>query len=230
MTIQAYTLATFRSEIRERLNESAAAGVWSDAEISGHINRALLRTVLDTEIDSAEATITTRANVAWYDLPTDCLVPLFLYGPSAWAYERIFPTSLGALDKNVEHIGRWELTSGGISRLFIPFGYDKFIIWPPPSSAVSITLFYVPEPATMDEDADTTNVHLHAQDLVPVYATYLALRKYDFKKARILLSEYKQRLASVKSEQATNAASRPVRMAPATAWDRAHGNPVVRMC
>ena len=229
MTIQSYTLATLRSDIRQRLNESAAAGVWTDAELASHINRALLRTVIDTEMDTAEATVSLRLNVAWYNLPSDCILPMFLYGPSAWAYERIFPTSITALDRNVEHVGRWEMSGGGTSRLFVPFSYDKFILWPPPSSSTSVTLFYVPTPTTLSADGDAPNIQLHAIDLIPIYATYLALRKYDFGKAKLFLSEYKQRLAAVKSEQSTNSASRPVSMAPAKSWDRAHGNPVIRM-
>ena len=228
MSIANLTRANIATDIRRRLNEAGIAGVWTDAEINTRIDRAVLRAQIDTEQDTAEGTINLRNGVAWYSLPSDCLVPQFLYGPSIWSYGRLYPTEMTKLDRLRPTMGSWETSATSRSDLFIPFSYDKFILWPPPNANTTITLFYSPVPSSLSADGSTTVFHLSVQKLIPIYASYLCLRKHDFEKAQLFLGEYKQRLAAAKADIANTAAVRPARMAPAKQFDRAHATPEVR--
>ena len=227
MSIANLTLSDLRTDVRRRLNEVGIAGVWSDAELNTRLNRAILRTQIDVEQDTAEGTINLRQNVAWYALPTDCLLPLFLYGPSIWSYGRLFPTEMAKLDRLFVGQGSWETNASSRTSLFVPFSYDQFILWPAPSTTTTVTLFYCPVPSTLSSDGSTTSFHLSVQKLIPIYASYLALRKHDFEKALGFLNEYKQRLAAAKMEIA-NQSIRPSRMAPAKSFDRAHATPEIK--
>jgi len=231
MTVHTYTLATFRTEIQTRLNEVAASGVWDSSvggELDKRINRAILKVAIDTETPYTESTVNLRQNVAWYLMPTDVLQPLFLYGPSAWDNARLFPTDLPRLDRRDGGQISWETATNGRSTLFIPFSYDRFIVWPPPDTNTSVSFAYVPVPASLTANGDTTSFHPNVQDLVPIYATYLALRKHDFGKAKFFLSEYKQRLSVAKAEIEKTTSYRPARMSLAKPFDRAHASPEFR--
>ena len=228
MTIANFTRAQLLAEVKRRLNEASADGAWTTTEINSFIDRSILRLAMDLKSDTAEATINLRLNVAWYRLPSDMLLPLFLYGPSIWDNSRLFPTSLTAMDKYDGARATWETATKGRSTLFIPFSYDKFIIWPPPDQSTSVTLFYIPNPTALAADATTTGLQLQAQRLLPIYTTYLLLRRHDFDKARALLAEYKQRLVVVKRELSTVTGTQAPRLAPAKVFDRAHGAPEFR--
>jgi len=222
MTIANLTLAQVRADLQRRLNEVAAAGVWTAAELNGWVNRALLRVYLDLEQDTTEGSINLRQNVCWYALPSDTLLPKFLYGPSIWSNLRLFPTSMAKLDK---YDYRWETNTSTISTHFIPFSYDRFLLWPPPQTTTTVTLFYVPMPTTLSADGDTTAIPLQAQKLLPIYGTYLALRKHDFQKAMLFLQEYKQRLEVVKVEIAETTDLHTTKMRPADRFAKAHHTP-----
>lgn len=228
MAINTHTLSSFRTTVKRRINEVAADGEWSTSTLNGHINRSILKAAIDTEQPNSEATVSLRLNVAWYNFPSGVLQPLFFYGPTVWEQARLFPTNLIAMDKAVAGYVTWETSPKGRSSLFIPFSYDKFILWPPPDQNTSVTLSYVPVPTTLSTDGDTTSLHPNSQDLVPIYATYLALRKHDFDKAKVLLGEYKQRLAIVKTEFAKTTAAQPTRMSLAKPFDRAQSSPEFR--
>ena len=222
MAVANLTFAQLRSDVQRRLNEVAAAGLWTTAELNTRINRAQLRVAMDTEQDTEEQTINLRQNVAWYALPSNCLVPKFLYGPSIWNQLKLFPTDMISLDRNDFY---WERASSNISTQFIPFSYNRFILWPPPQTTTSVTLFQTPVPTVMSADGDTTNFRLDAQKMIPVYAAYLCVRKHDFQKALVLLGEYKSMMAAVNSTDRNNSAFHTTKIRPATKFDKAHGTP-----
>ena len=230
MTIFNLTLAQLRTDLKTRLDEVSADGLWATSELNTQLNRAYLRVQMDTEQYTRTATINLLANLGWYSLPTDCLVPKYLYGPTAWNFERIYPTTLAVLDRADRGLGSWEKDTPGISLLFIPFSWDKFILWPAPSSTTTISLFYAAIPIDLSADSDTTVLDPQAQKLLPIYAAYLALRKDRFDKAVPFLQEYRQRLGIVKSELANHASYKPTQMRPAGWFDRAQkGDPTFRL-
>lgn len=222
MTVASLTFANLRTDVKRRLNEVAADGNWTTTEINTRINRAMLRVAMDCEQETEQETINLRLNVSWYHLPSDCLVPKFLFGPSAWSQLKLFPTTMTALDKEDHY---WERATNSMSSQFIPFSYNRFILWPPPRETTTVTLFQTPVPTTLSADGDTTPFRLDAQKLVPIYATYLCLRRYDWLKAKLMLAEYKSMLAAVNSADRNNSAVHTTKMRPATKFDKAHGNP-----
>ena len=222
MSIANLTLSQIRADFQRRLNEVAAVGNWTSAELDGWTNRALLRAYMDLEQDTAEGTINLRQHVCWYSLPSDCLLPRFLYGPTAWSNARLFPTSMAKLDK---YDYRWETNTSTQSTRFIPFSYDRFLLWPPPDTTTTVTLFYNPIPTTLSADGDTTAIPLTAQKLLPIYGSYLALRKHDFEKAISFLKEYKQRLEVVKTEIAETTDLHTTKMRPADNFSKSHHSP-----
>ena len=223
MTIANNTLAQLRADLDRRLNQVAAPGLWTAAEENTFLNRAILRLTMDSELDTADTAINIRVNVSWYFLPSDCLVPLFLYGPSAqWQQQKLFPTSMIALDRE-ERL--WESNSSTISTRFIPFSYNRFILWPPPRTTTTMNIHYVPVPTTLSADGDTTVLPLWAQKAIPAYGTYLALRRYDGKKARLFLAEYKQQLAVALSEKRNTTVYHTTKLRPAGKFEKSHSSP-----
>lgn len=226
--IQNYALKDFRTEVKLRLNEPVNDGLWSTSELNTKINTALLRVVMDTRILQADEPVTVTSNVAYYNLPTDMLTPLWMFGPALWGSLRLFPSFLLSLDKQYGGMYQWEKDSSNSSQGFVPFSYNQFILWPPPSSTTTVNLHHVPFPAQLVADTDTTSLPLIAQRMVSIFAAYLAMLKSDMDKANNFRSEYKQRLVSVLELTRHQNQSRPSVMQPGSSFDRSMANPSVR--
>lgn len=225
------TLADFRSDIKTRLDEVGGDALWSTSELRTKINRAYLRVAMDTEQFTKTLDFTLRANCGWYGLPVDTMVPKYIYGPQAWGHERIFPSDWQTLDRAQRRLGDWEKEISGTSVLFVPFSYNKFLIWPSPKISTTASLFYVATPPQLLNDVDSTQLNFQAQKLIPIYATYLCLRKDNFPAAMVYLQEYRYRMPLVRSELANHGSFRPMVMRPASAFDQAqrgHPNMVMR--
>lgn len=226
--IQNYALSDFRTEVKLRLNESTNDGLWTTAELNSKINIGLLRVVMDTRILQADEAVTVTSNIAFYALPSDMLTPLWMYGPSLWGSLRLFPSFLLSLDKQYGGMYEWEKDSSNQSQGFVPFSYNQFILWPPPSSTTTVNLHHVPFPTQLVNDTDKTSLPLIAQRLVSIFASYLAMLKSDMEKAANFLGEYKQRLTAVLELTRHQNQSRPTVMTPASSFDRSMANPSVR--
>ena len=226
--IQNYALQDFRNEVKLRLNEATNDGLWSTPELNTYINHALLKVVMDSRILLKDAPITVAANVSYYTFPSDLLTPHYMYGPSLWGSLRLFPSFLLSLDKQYGGMYLWEKDSSNQSQGFVPFSYNQFILWPAPSANTNVNLHYVPLPATLVADTDTTSLPLVAQRLVSIYAAYLAMLKSDMQKATNFRNEYKQRLVSVLELTRHQSQDRPTVMVPGRSFDRSMANPSIR--
>lgn len=226
--IQNYALKDFRTEVKLRLNESVNDGLWTTTELNTKINTALVRVVMDTRILQADEPINVTSNVAFYNLPSDMLTPLWMYGPTLWGSLRLFPSFLLSLDRQYGGMYEWEKDSSNTSQGFVPFSYNQFILWPPPSAATTVNLHHVPFPAQLMSDTDTTALPLIAQRLVSIFAAYLAMMKSDMQKASNFKGEYKQRLTSVLELTRHQNQSRPSVMVPGRSFDRSMANPSIR--
>ena len=222
-----YTLANFRTETQLRLNEPAGGGLWTDAEINNYINQAILRVAMDTRVIKKDAAISVTTNFSIYTMPSDTLIPEFLYCSALWGQKRLFPTSLLSLDKTCNGFNNWEASTMENPRLFVPYSINQFILNPPPNAVSTVNLHYVPYPLTLVNDTDSTNFPLSAQKLVPVFAAYLAQLKNDVQKAVGHLGEYKQRVAKVQEQTRHNEQTRPSSIVPAQRFDRQNANPEV---
>lgn len=228
MAVKNYQLSDFRNDVKIRLNEITFDGLWTTTELNSYINVAILRVVMDTRILQADESVSVAPNVSGYRFPADMMTPLWLFGPSLWGSLRLFPSFLLSLDKQYGGMYLWEKDSSNQSQGFVPFSYDKFILWPPPSASTNVTLHHVPFPATLVSDSDTTSLPLLAQKLVVPFATYLALMKSDPAKAMTYRTEYKNRLVSVLEFTRHQDQSRPSVMEPGRSFDRSMANPSIR--
>lgn len=225
--IQTYTLADFRTETQFILNEPLAGALWSDAELNGYINVAILRVAIDTHSTKKETVVTLGKNVGMYFLPQDSLRPEFIYSDSQWGFERLYPTNLMQLDQTGQGDNKWETNLPSRGANFVPFSHDQFIVWPVPSVTVQATLHYVPYPTTLVSDTDTTTFAVSAARLVPIFTAYLAMMKENVEKAAGYLADYNTRIAPVQAQERNNSKSRPAIMAPARHFDRRNANPEV---
>jgi len=232
MSIKNYTLSDFRLEVKLRLNEPTNDGLWTTAELNTYINHALLRVVLDTRIIQKEVAFNVAPNTALYKMPADMMTPLWLFGPQLWGALRLFPSFLLSLDKQYGGMYQWEKDSSNQSVGFVPFSFDQFILWPPPSVTTTPSIHYVPLPPILVNDTDTTTLPLIAQRLVSIFTAYLAMLKSDMAKAQNFRNEYKQRLVSVLELTRHQDQSRPTVMQPASGvtagFDRSMANPSIR--
>jgi hypothetical protein len=225
--IQNYTLSDFITETQYRLNEPAAGALWTLADLTLYINRALFRLGLDTRLVRKDASIPVVAGLAFYGYPSDYMIPEFLYCSATLGNQRLFPTTLGQIDKRMQGRSPWEEDFPSQQSYFIPYSYNLFILWPAPAASDTINLHYIPFPATLVNLTDTTLFPLSAQKLVPVFAAYLAELKNDAKRAVMHRTEYKKRVEFVRVQQRHNAQLRPAIMAPGREFDRKHANPEV---
>src|SRR6266852_6400696 len=194
MSEQNYSLSGLRTKVKQYLNEMVNDGLWTTAELNTYLNHAMLRVAMDTRILQNDIPVTVAANVAYYTFASDLLTPLWIYGPAVWGSLRLFPSFLLSLDKQYGGMYEWEKDSSNQSQGFVPFSYNQFILWPPPSQTTTVNLHHVPFPAQLVADTDTTSLPLIAQRLVSIFASYLAMLKSDMDKANNFRSEYKQRL------------------------------------
>lgn len=228
MAIQNYSLSGLRLKVKQYLNEQLADGLWTSTELNTLLNRALLRVTMDTRILQRDISVQVGANVAFYSLPNDTLTPLWMYGPQIWGALRLFPSFLLSLDKQYGGMYQWEKDSSNQSQGFVPFSYNQFILWPPPSQSTTVTLHDVPLPAQLINDTDTTAFPLIAQYPVAAFAAYLAMMKNDVQKAAKLREEYKRRITAVLELTRHQDQSRPTVMVPGRGFDRSQANPSIR--
>jgi hypothetical protein len=228
MSVQNYSLSGLRTKVKQFLNEAQNDGLWTTTELNTLINHALLRVVLDSRILLKDGPIQVTSNVAFYTMPSDLLTPLWIYGPALWGSLRLFPSFLLSLDKQYGGMYQWEKDSSNQSQGFVPFSYDKFILWPPPSTTTTVNLHYVPQPSPLVNDTDFTALPLIAQYPVATFATYLALLKSDVQKAMKLRDQYKQRMVPVLELTRHQDQTRPTVLAPGRSFDRSMANPAIR--
>lgn len=228
MSVQNYSLSGLRTIVKTKINEQNNDGLWTTAELNTYINHAILRVVQDTRVLQMDEPINLLQYLALYRMPTDMLTPLWIYGPALWGSLRLFPSFLLSLDKQYGGMYQWEKDSTNQSQGFVPFSYDQFLLWPPPSVNTTVTLHHVPIPATLVNDTDTTSLPLFAQRAAATFAAYLAMMKSDIQKAQKLLSEYKQRIVSVLEITRHQDQTRPSQLIPGRSFDRSMANPSIR--
>lgn len=225
--IQQYTLADFREEAQQYLNEPSDGGLWSIDEMNDYVNTAILRVAMDSRVIQQEVQIPVIPNFALYTLPDDLLVPLWIYTSAQWGQKRLFATTLLQMDKTLHGYSQWEKDGQGHPNNYIPFSVDKFILNPCPNASSYVVLHYSPYPDELVDDTDTTNFPLSAQKCVSIFAAYLAQMKNDVQKAMSFLTEYKTRITKVQEQTRNNEKSRPTVIAPAQRFDKRNANPEV---
>src|SRR6266550_4599452 len=104
MAIQNYTFADFYTETQLRLNDPFTGGLWNLTDLGLYINRALLRVAMDVRLTRKDAPISVVAGLAVYSYPSDYMIPEFLYCSALLGNQRLYPTTLGQIDKRMEFV------------------------------------------------------------------------------------------------------------------------------
>lgn len=173
------TLVTVRNDVRARLNETTAR-FWTDAQLNVWINEGMRDLARRTEtIQTFGTTITTVAGTAEYVVPADVLrVHRVEFVPTGAT--QIYPVQLTTYDELDQVWGIYPNTVQGYPVYAALWGFPptlKLRLYPVPSQAGTINLFYYRLPAAVSADGDTLEVLAGYEDLIALYCEYVARRK-----------------------------------------------------
>lgn len=175
------TLVDLRTDIRSHLDELTAT-FWEDAELNRWANEALRDVARRTEVLQKDRSYTIVADQIAYPFPEDMIrIYRVEYRQSDSYIKPLEYKSFQELD-DIWYTSR-EVT-GALPYFYSLWGYpggaeNGIYIYPIPSDTIAdgLRAFYYGLPRTMIKDEDPAEIPAGWQDLVPLYAEYVARRK-----------------------------------------------------
>lgn len=172
------TLADIRTDVRSHLDE-ATARQWTDTELNRWINEAARDIARRSESLQVTEDVTAVVDQQEYTLPTD-VIRLYRVEWRPDAGGGIY--TMEYRDFNSMDSVWWsqQATGSGYPVWFTLWGYPpslKLTVYPKPSQAGTFKVFYYGLPADAAADGTTVAVPEGWQDLIALYAEYVALRK-----------------------------------------------------
>ena len=176
------TLATALTATRQRLDETNAAG-WADPELRRWINEAVTDIARKTEVLQTTAELDVDALDAEHTLSAGVL-PAYPATYTEDGNDHIYP--LEYMDFNAADSVWWTnmATTEARPRIFTLWGYPptlKAVLYPVPSVAGTLTVYYYANPTPLATDGTDDAEELVAAegylDLILEYATSMALRR-----------------------------------------------------
>lgn len=140
------TLTTLRTQVYARLGLDSTAAGNDEARTTEYLNQGVREVLLRTHcyVKCADLTLTTDT---WkYDLPTSMLQLREVYSDSSTGsvqLERVSTENLLSLRRAAD------TTSDPSVMRYAVEGSNLFMVWPTPSSAAVLDVFYVPKPTEM---------------------------------------------------------------------------------
>lgn len=173
------TLSDTRTDVRAHLNESTAR-FWTDAQLNVWINEGLRDVARRTEtIQTFYTSISAVAGTAEYTLPTNVLrVHRVEFVPTG--NTQVYPVTVTTYDELDSVWGVYPNTVQGIPVYAAMWGFPpllKMRLYPVPSQAGTLNVFYYRLPATASADGDTLEILSGYEDLIVLYCEYVAKRK-----------------------------------------------------
>lgn len=173
------TLVATRTDVRAHLGEITAR-MWSDVQLTVWINEGLRDIARRTEtIQSFSASVAVVAGTAEFTAPADMLrVHRIEYVPTGQTV--VYPVHLTTYDELDQLWGLYPNTTGGIPVYAALWGFPptvKIRLYPVPSMAGNLNIFYYRLPAVVAVDADVLEVLAGYEDLIVLYCEYVARRK-----------------------------------------------------
>lgn len=172
------TLTTALTSVRELLDEPTARA-WSDTELTRWINEACRDMCRTTEVLQTKADISITAGTQEYTAPTDA-VRIYRAEYTRTGESTIYP--LEYRDFNAVDAVAW--TQRAITQstpfLFTMWGVVpslKITLYPKPSSAGTLTVYYYRLPTAVSGGSDTLDIPQGWEDAVYAYVEYRALRR-----------------------------------------------------
>lgn len=172
------TLLEARTDVRAHLGEITARQ-WTDAQLNVWINEGLRDIARRTEtIQSFNATIATVAGTPEYTALADMLrIHRIEYVPTGGP---VYPVQLTTYDELDQVWGLYPNTTNGIPVYAALWGFPpavKIRLYPVPSAAGVLNVFYYRLPAVAAADGTTLEVLAGYEDLIVLYCEYVARRK-----------------------------------------------------
>lgn len=173
------TLLEARTDLRAHLNETTTR-FWTDAQLTTWINEALRDVARRTEtIQTFSTSIAAVAGTAEYVIPADVLrIHRIEFVPTGQT--QIYPLQLATYNEMDQFWGVTPNQQQGYPSYAVLWGFPptvKLRLWPIPSQAGTVNVFYFRLPASVSADGDTIEVLAGYQDLIVLYAEYVARRK-----------------------------------------------------
>lgn len=173
------TLSDVRTDIRARLNENTAR-FWTDAQLNTWINEACRDVARRTEtLQDFHTSLLINAGLGKYDLPSDVIrlhrvefIPLgsdntYVVEPSTYQeMDRMWGTNQTSMMSYPYYFVLWGFPPGLTIQLY-----------PIPSQAGSLNIYYYRQPKTLTNDTDVVEIPEGWQDLLSLYVEYVAKRK-----------------------------------------------------
>jgi hypothetical protein len=193
------TLADVRTMVRDRLDE-ATARFWTNAQLDSFINEATRDIARRGEVLQTTSDITVVGGTQEYTMPTNVVrVHRVEHEDSSSMVTPLEYRDFNNMDavwstqqKNVQSTRPYWFTLWGYPPNL------KIVLYPTPSeSGDTIRVFYYQMPAAVTTDGGTVPVPQGWEDLVVMYAEYVALRKDAdprWQEAKIL---YEERLGNM---------------------------------
>lgn len=174
------TLATMRVDLRLRLDE-VTARMWTDVELRSYLNEGLRDVARRTEsLLTYDATVAVVAGTAKYTLSQQ-IVRIHRVEWKATGEDAIRPLQASSYQEMDSMWGSRQNVASSSPSFFVLWGISgidlAIQLYPVPSQAGALRIYYYRMPAALAADADIAAVPSGWEDLVVLYAEYVAMRK-----------------------------------------------------
>lgn len=173
------TLAELRVQVRDRLDEPSSA-FWTDVQINRWINEGVRDVARRGEVIQTKVEIDSVSGAYEYDLPADVVrVYRVEYQDASDQVQSLEYRDFNSMDS--VWWTRQKTTESSRPYWYTMWGYPpnlKLTVFPTPSQTdETIRVFYYSVPSAITGDNDTVVIPTGWEDMVILYAEYVALRK-----------------------------------------------------
>ena len=141
------TFADLQTQVFAKLRLDSAADL---AKVKDYINRAYAETCIETEALQTVGTMTLTSGVDTYTLPSDTVrIKQMTVTSGGYTGRPLIPVS-------VEQILEWKASSVATGRVthYTVMGLQQLIVYPAPSAADTVTVWYVKQPTALSGSSD----------------------------------------------------------------------------
>lgn len=202
------TLLIARTALRERLSEPTAAA-WTDAELNRFLNEGCREIAIRTEYIATSVDVNVAAGT--YQVPLTGAAGLLRIHRAEWintqslgSSDQIYPLSYTQLNNLDSVRGSGQQTMTGIPSMYSTWGANvtsnspKIVLYPKPSSAGTLRVWYYRTPVEATLDTDTLACPEGWEHIVYDYAEYRAKLKDGDQSWQVAKQDFETRLTEFK--------------------------------
>lgn len=213
------TLANIRSRVTARLGLDSTSGSSEVTLLDAYINDAYEDFLQRTACWIERSTMTTTAGTADYDMDQDIMqiIELYVTGTDSLETQMARVTPVDILE-----FRRTSSDTDSPSRRYATQGHNMLMLWPTPSDADTLTVYYVPRPSTMSASTDSASLIPPQYHKALEFYALAEMADYDDDQSSAMGQSYRARYEQMVvacRREATRMGSR--RLAPARVGKRA---------